>query len=260
MPEVLAEIQRRGYDHILTTGTIREAAYYLLNGDTLICTFDPPFHGEVRANLSGRDGAYALFMTEEDTLGRIEVTADNREYTLQCPRSMRELRMISGHYGLVPDDAANVFLKHLTINGENIHVLQRKMRIAHAEGPDSPGRPDFAEALAFHLRNAGAVPSRITALPSTKISGGRTWSNAVSFARYAQDAKLTSVDVLSMGVHARRSRHMYRSACGNGTHVGVVSVPDPLASPDNWWRHRIGWTTVLKEILGLPGLFLFRNG
>jgi hypothetical protein len=260
MPEVLAEVQRRGYEHILTTGTMREASYYLLNGDTLVCTFDPPVSGEFRANLSGLSGAYALFIADRDTLIRVNVTADNVEYIVKDTLLRRKIRMISGNSGQVPDDVANIYLKHLTVDGENIHVLQRNMRIAHAEGPDSPGRPNFAEALAFHLRNAGADPSRITALPSTRITGGRTWSNAMSFARYAEDAQLTSVDVLSMGVHARRSQHMYQLACGDALSVGVISMPDPLALPGNWWQHRIGWATVLKEIIGLPELLLVRNG
>ncbi|MEZ4738538.1 MAG: hypothetical protein R2818_04065 [Flavobacteriales bacterium] len=156
----------------------------------------------------------------------------------------------------MPGRDANIYLKSLTIGGKSIHALQRNMHVGHADRGPSPGRPNYAEALAYHLRNAGVEPQRITAIPSPTINGGHTWSNAKAFAAVAKREGISSVDVLSMGVHARRSRHLYQVACGENILVGVVSIVDPLAKPDNWWSHRIGWATVLKEIIGLPVLLL----
>ena len=254
--QIMAEIRRNGYKRIYTTGTIREATYYLRNGDTLYCSFDPEVSGEIRANLSGRDGAIAYVLADTDTVMQVKVEAANTGHRTNRTGSFSELRLISSNSGIVPEKEANIYLKSLTIGGKSIHALQRTMHVGHAENGPSPGRPTYAEALAYHLKNAGVDPERITALPSPTVQGGHTWSNAKAFAAFAKKDGIVSVDVLSMGVHARRSRHMYQLACGEQVQIGVVSITDPLAKPDNWWSHRIGWATVLKEIIGLPTLLV----
>lgn len=254
VPELVATVRANGYDHIYTTGTVRAANYYLKNGDTLDFNFEEPVKGLLQTNIAGLDGAICLEVADEETLLTISVTGGNVEYHAHLTNPVRRLRIISTNSGIVEDNISNIFIKHILVAGTNIHELQSSTWITHADGTIEPGRPTHAETLVHYLVKGGLDPDMLTPLPTPTIAGGRTWSNAVRFSELAKQEGLLKVDVISMGVHARRSRNAYQKACGEGIKIGILSIPDPMAGRSNWWQHAYGWSKVWKEILGVPGM------
>ena len=152
-----------------------------------------------------------------------------------------------------PDPRAeNLFVLYMRLDGRNVHELQRSIAIHRANGSWEHGLPTFADAAAAYLRSAGVKADMIKPLPSALAEESRTWANAQRFAQEAVMEKITEVDVISFGVHALRSRAMFRKACGPSVRVGVISLEDPEMRPRKWWRRPKGWYIVIREMAGLP--------
>lgn len=254
VPQLVETIKANGYTHIYTTGTVRAANYYLKNGDTLDFHFEQPVQGLLQMNIAGLDGAICLIIANADTLLTISVTGGNVEYHAHMAKPVELLRIVSTNSGIVDAGISNIFIKHVLVGGTNVHELQNATTIAHADGTKDAGRPSHAETLTYYLEKAGIDHGALSPLATPTIEGGRTWSNAVRFAAEAKVDGIQQADVISMGVHARRSRNAYQKACGSGIMIGIVDIPDPLASRSNWWQHPYGWSKVWKEIIGVPGM------
>ena len=56
---------------------------------------------------------------------------------------------------------------------------------------------------------------------------------------------LEAVDVFSAGVHARRSRLVYRLALGESVQVGVMAARPKDYEPDRWWATSAGAKAVI---------------
>ena len=58
-----------------------------------------------------------------------------------------------------------------------------------------------------------------------------------------------AVNVYTLGVHARRSRLLFREALGPVFTVGIISCEDPDYDPKRWWESSEGFKTVIDETL-----------
>ena len=68
-----------------------------------------------------------------------------------------------------------------------------------------------------------------------------------------------SVDVVTLGAHARRSRLLYRRAFGSEYEVGVFSIQGQSYDSDRWWEYSAGVREVPFEFIAyLYAKFLFR--
>ena len=252
IPEAAEEIERRGYDRIYTTGTVRPFAYYLDQDEALVITLNGAVRGELMVNASGIDGARMILIANGDTIMDRLVTGSPTELFASLTKPVTQLELHSRHARTLDTGTRNMFIKDLRINGRNVHGLPGQVQFLRASGALEPGWPTFAEAAAARLVRAGLPRERITAVPSAQVDDSRTLANAVAFAARARQDGLDAVDVLSMGVHARRSRRTYQDACGGGMLVGVVALPDPATPANGWWKSPLGCLRVAKELVGLP--------
>lgn len=252
IPEAAKEIERRGYDRIYTTGTVRPFAYYLEQAEALMIDLQDEFRGELMVNGSGIDGAQLLLIAEGDTVMQQSVTGAPTELYASLTRPVKHLELHSRHPRTLGAGTRNMFIKDLRINGANVHALAGEVRFLRTNGVYEPGWPTFAEAAAARLVRAGIPKERITAVPSTEVDDSKTMANAEAFATQVKKDGLDAVDVLSMGVHARRSRRTYQHACGDAVRVGVVALPDPETPAQGWWKSPLGCIRVAKELVGLP--------
>jgi uncharacterized SAM-binding protein YcdF (DUF218 family) len=61
------------------------------------------------------------------------------------------------------------------------------------------------------------------------------------------------ITVTTLGLHARRSRLLYRRAFGAAVPVGVLSLEDRSYDPEHWWRSSEG----LKETISESAAYLY---
>jgi hypothetical protein len=116
------------------------------------------------------------------------------------------------------------------------------------EDGDADGGPPerFGEGL---LMGSG-VPSDLIVMASSKEAiRDRTFHSAMAVKLWLreQGVRTTSIDVVTVGAHARRSRLLYQKALGDEVTVGVISVEDREFDPNHWWRSSEGVRTVVDE-------------
>ena len=241
------------YRHIYTTGTIRPFSYYLRDREGLRVQADSPLAGMVRINVSGTGNAGFTLLADGDTVLHRPVAPQGQVFEAAMPRPARVLELLSWNTASNDGRQANIFILHFRVDGANVHALKADIRFLRRDGHQEPAWPTYAERARGLFVEFGMPHERITAVPASGRPGRRTWSNATGFAARASADHVEAFDIATVGVHARRSRAMYRKACDPAVSVGVISIPDPYCLPGNWWRSWRGFATLLKEIIGMSG-------
>ena len=94
------------------------------------------------------------------------------------------------------------------------------------------------------------VPN-VIAVASADVERNRTYASAVALRDYlsAQNQAPTRVNLISVGVHSRRSHMLFQEAFGPHVDVGVVAVKDRAYNPDRWWASSAGFRSVIGELI-----------
>lgn len=162
-----------------------------------------------------------------------------------------------------------------TADGRGAHVLvvegwlgERELdqvvalwRGAHYERLVTSGGPigsfssyaSYADRAADYLRTHGLADATIDAVPSPQTRQDRSYASAVWVRDWAarQHLAITSLDVLTHDVHARRTRLIYRMAFGPEVAVGVRSTRATDVDTARWWTSSQAFKTLLGEVLSL---------
>jgi hypothetical protein len=121
---------------------------------------------------------------------------------------------------------------------------------------------DAGDYLVSLLIKYGIPPDKITALYPVVAKKDRTYHSALEVKNWMarQGVPMISLDVITMGAHARRSRLMYEKAFGVGTKIGVIAMQDMEYDENSWWRASAGVREMLGETIAyLYARFLFRS-
>jgi hypothetical protein len=112
---------------------------------------------------------------------------------------------------------------------------------------------DYADRGARYLAAHGLADATINAVPAPATAQDRTFLSAVVVREWAarERVRLDAVDLVSVGVHARRSRMMFRAAFGPGVEVGVIAARPSLHDPQRWWKTSNGAKVVLGEMISV---------
>jgi hypothetical protein len=111
----------------------------------------------------------------------------------------------------------------------------------------------YAARAAVRLRLLGLTEVPIVAVPAPASLQERTYLSAVMLREWSQSASkpLAAIDLVSAGVHARRSRLLFRWALGDAVEVGVLAVRPTGYDEQRWWTSSAGSKAVLGEAIGL---------
>jgi len=113
---------------------------------------------------------------------------------------------------------------------------------------------------ASRLRKAGIPEASIQMVPSRVMSRDRTYSSAVALRNWLREHRVpvANINVMTVDVHARRTRLLFNEAFGGKVTVGIIAVPSPDYDPKRWWRYSEGVREVIGESIAyLYAKFLF---
>lgn len=112
---------------------------------------------------------------------------------------------------------------------------------------------------ADYLVRSGAAEGRVHKVFFKASDTDRTFRAALAVREWlAQHAPTTkSLDLVTLGPHARRSRVLYTKAFGDSARIGIISVQDPTYDPVHWWRSSPGIREVPFECLAYVYVRLF---
>lgn len=130
-------------------------------------------------------------------------------------------------------------------------------------GFEKLGRDSFAELARDFLLRRGLPEDAVTAVPTPASAQDRSFLSAVMLREWAarQGMRLEALDLVSSGVHSRRSRRVYRIAFGPDVRIGILAARSGAYNPAAWWKTSVGAKTVLSETISLVWTELcFRPG
>ena len=150
--------------------------------------------------------------------------------------------------GWIPEDG----IRHaVRLANENHYALIITSGMEIEKGMDVSHYGDYANLGAARLVALGYKGTNIVKVPSPKVPKDRTYHSAVAVHEYLlKNTEYRSLDLLTEGVHARRSWYLFRRACRPEIKVGVIANQSPDFDAKHWWRTSNGVRTVLNEMIG----------
>lgn len=118
-----------------------------------------------------------------------------------------------------------------------------------------------AEATVYTMQYYGFSDTIYTASIPTNIYVDRTYHTGLLVKKLFDEHPDwdKSIDIYSVGVHARRSRFLFKKALGEDFNVGIIAHTDRSFLADTWWKSSKGFRNVTNEMLATPYAMLFFN-
>ena len=118
----------------------------------------------------------------------------------------------------------------------------------------------WADLAASTLKNLNFPEDKIIAVPAHKnIKKDRTYHSILALQRrlYEEGFNEASIDMVSLGVHARRSWFLYEKVFSS-VNVGVVAISPNDYDASRWWLSSAGVRNVISESIAyLYARFIF---
>jgi hypothetical protein len=111
---------------------------------------------------------------------------------------------------------------------------------------------DDASQVVTKLVDLGVPPHLLHALRVEHADLDRTYSSALAVRTWLQRERIRapSLDVFTIGVHARKSWLLYRQAFEPQTKVGIISGPHSQYPSNRWWLSGRGVYLVARNTVG----------
>ena len=138
----------------------------------------------------------------------------------------------------------------------NRYAIQKYQRIVVARGLFK-GRTPYesgeyaANYIAESLVQLGVPKDRVHVVFFDSVKVDRTYHSALAVKKWSRERgeSIHSMELVTKGPHARRSRLLFQRAFGDKTKIGVLALEDDQYDPQHWWRTSAGIREVPFELL-----------
>jgi hypothetical protein len=109
---------------------------------------------------------------------------------------------------------------------------------------------NYADYSAKCLNEGGIPMSMIVPVASSGKDWARTYQSASALRKYFESHQCApnSLNVITVGPHARRSRLLFKRGLGPNTTVGIITLPREDYDEQHWWRSSTGVREVISEL------------
>ncbi len=108
----------------------------------------------------------------------------------------------------------------------------------------------YAELGMAILIRMGADRKLVEAAPAPFVRRDRTFASALALKSRLQQQGLsvTGMNLVSLGVHARRSHLLFQKAMEKEIRVGIIAIEDRNYANERWWKSSSGVRAVIDEL------------
>ncbi len=108
---------------------------------------------------------------------------------------------------------------------------------------------DYSQMTVATLAKMGADPRRLHIAVTAGVPRDRTYSMGLALRDWLREhgQAQANVNLMSLGVHARRSRLLFEKALGR--EIGVIAIADQDFDPRRWWRTSSGVRGIVGEVI-----------
>jgi uncharacterized SAM-binding protein YcdF (DUF218 family) len=99
------------------------------------------------------------------------------------------------------------------------------------------------------LRKIGVPDEALQMVPSRVMDRDRTYAAAIALRDWfrANNFHPRTINVVTEGPHARRTRLLFQKAFGDEAGVGIISINSPDYDSAHWWRYSEGVKDIVSE-------------
>ena len=110
---------------------------------------------------------------------------------------------------------------------------------------------NYADLTAAILKKMGVNEKVLVSVPTPPVKTDRTYAAALAVNKWLlnNDRSVKSLNIFSVGPHARRSWLLGKLAFGETVEVGVIAVASTEYDPNKWWKSSSGVRTVIGETI-----------
>jgi uncharacterized SAM-binding protein YcdF (DUF218 family) len=136
-------------------------------------------------------------------------------------------------------------------------------RVFTTGGPIERGKflseyQSHAQIAAASLLRLGLTTNDVVAVPSVEWQRNRTYASALALREHCQrhGIPLTSINLVSVGPHTRRSGLCFRRALGSGVQVGLIAIDTRDYDVARWWKYSQGVKDMVGETFSIAYAWL----
>jgi hypothetical protein len=262
------ELEKNGYDLIVTTGLIFSPEYYRFpaNGYMIFYPIDKnTFKDDIRKHLievdaySEMDGVYAshfnLFVNDSK-IGDSYVETRKKKYPFYWEGSLENIDSLKIQFDndrVDENGDNNLYIRQI--------IIDKKFAIPYLFNVEFDSARTNARRRVINSINSNAELTRrrliklgidssvIKAVSAKKVWINRTLTSALAFRNWLQDKDIDvkGINIISMGTHSRRTWMCYNKILNEKYKIGIISLPD---NDYNYSRIRKIFKTI-RETLGI---------
>lgn len=112
------------------------------------------------------------------------------------------------------------------------------------------GYKSYAELGAAILVKMGVTGSVIEAVPAPSVRRDRTYASAQALRSHLhqQGTSIKGINLMSVGMHSRRSQLLFQKAFDGEVRVGIIAIEDRDSYGKHWWKFSNGVRSVANEL------------
>jgi uncharacterized SAM-binding protein YcdF (DUF218 family) len=105
----------------------------------------------------------------------------------------------------------------------------------------------------------GLEASRLIAVPAARTTGSKTFSCARALQEWLRSTRpgIQSVDVFTLGGHARKTHLLFKKALGENISVGIIAARPRIYDPACWWASKAGIALMARSLAGYVYAVIF---
>jgi len=263
------EFLNKGYDLIITTGIkSKDLDYSTISSNGYLIFYphlksfldnDPGPHTiEVVAHskMNGKYEAHFNFFVNDSLISDFKADKQVRKYGISWQGPLKDIDSIMIQFDNDLWDKygdRNLYVKEIVIDNKTIipYQFNSVLDMSSLDGKEriSNNFDSNAELCRNRLIAYGIDSNLIIALPAKRVIINRTLTSVLAFREWlnSTDKHVTGINVISLGVHSRRSWIIYKKIVGRPYEVGIISLPEDEKNESQ--KPRI--LSILYEVIGI---------
>ncbi len=210
----------------------------------------------VHSEMGGKYSCHFNFFVNDTLLSEFIADDKERKYSLIWNGALKDIDSLMVYFDddyLDEGGDKNLYVKEITINNKiNIQYKYNSVYDIGRIGGTNRFINNYnseSELSRIHLMKSGIDPSLIIAITGKSSRINRTLKSALAFRRWLSNynGNVKSINIISDGIHSRRTMITYKSILKKDIEIGIISLSEP--AKEGFPKHR--FMEILNETIKL---------
>jgi len=254
LQKVVEEIQNTSYDLIVTTGIKSSELDYCLIGMDGYLIFYPQIPSDLekgnvyhtlevvaKSEMGDKYSCHINLFVNDVKVADLNIDNKSSSYKVSWYGNINNIDSIIVNFDndMVDEDGdRNLYVKEIIID-KTLKIPYQFNSVYDIGNIDNKDRivndyESIAEFARIRLTLSGIDSSKVIPVPSKRIRFNRTLSSVLAFRDwlYLSKPKTTKINIITLGIHSRRTWMTYNSVLKKSWTVGIIAIPNS-AIPDS---------------------------